>query len=426
MAKHAVPQIVVLGANFAGLTTARFIQERVKENAQITLIDRKSYLLFIPNIPLNVFENNNPADSLHMQFAKTLIDHGIEFIQAEVEEIDLEKKQVTYCPNERPGDAREKITYDYLIIALGAQLAYDQIEGFGQYGFTVSDTYYGNRLREYLFQGGYKGGPVTIGSARFHQGTRGKPDWLPITLAACEGPVLEVSLSMATWLKERDMGGPDKITMFTPGEVIAEDAGTEIVQEFLDMASKMGFQYVNQTEDIQSINADGVQFTNGKSLESELTIVMPDWVPHKLLKDLPFSDEVGFVVTDELMHAIGHPEVFAVGDAAALTVPKLGSLGHLEAEIVSKQIAKELGLISAEESDDPYRPFIICFGDMGDHKGFYIHSNTWFGGKTSVFKMGYIFYAMKIAFKEMYFQTGGAPPSWGIPLTEIVSDRLVP
>ena len=426
MTGQAEPQILVLGANFAGLTAARFIRERVKSKARITIIDRKSFLLFIPNIPLNVFENHDPAKNLHMSIDDTLRDHDIDFIQAEVNEIDLEKKRVTYVPVERLGSALEHIQYDFLVIALGARLAYDQIDGFGQYGFAVSDTFYGNRLRKYLFDGGYQGGPVAVGSARFHQGTRGKPAWLPTTLAACEGPVLEVALSMATWLKDHNMGGPEKITMFTPGEVIAEDAGKAIVQEFLDMAKNMGFQYLNQTQDIQSITADGVQFTNGKSLDAELTIVLPDWVPLRFLKELPFADEVGFVVTDELMHAVGYPEVYAVGDAAALTVPKLGALGHLQAEIVSKQIAKDLGLMTAEKADDPYRPQIVCFGDMGDKKGFYIHSDTWYGGDTSVFKMGYIFYAMKMAFKEMYFQTGGAPPSWGIPLTEIVSDRIVP
>ncbi len=119
-----------------------------------------------------------------------------------------------------------------------------------------------------------------------------------------------------------------------------------------------------------------------------------------------------------------HPEIFAVGDAAALTVPKLGSLGHQQAEIVARQLAVRLGRLDATTAGDPYRPEIVCFGDMGGHKGFYIHSDTWYGGKTSVFKMGYSPWAMKMAFKEMYFHSGGKPGSWGMPATEAVMDRL--
>lgn len=39
-------------------------------------------------------------------------------------------------------------------------------------------------------------GPVAIGSARFHQGLKDKPSWLPEAMAACEGPPLELALTM--------------------------------------------------------------------------------------------------------------------------------------------------------------------------------------------------------------------------------------
>lgn len=81
----------------------------------------------------------------------------------------------------------EKIGYDYLVIALGARLAYDKIEGFAEFGHTFSDTYYGNQVREYLYNE-YKGGPIVIGSDRFVQGQSPKLPKIPVALAACEGP----------------------------------------------------------------------------------------------------------------------------------------------------------------------------------------------------------------------------------------------
>ena len=44
------PHIVILGCNFAGLTTARYIHVAVKGKADISIIDRKSLLTFVPNI----------------------------------------------------------------------------------------------------------------------------------------------------------------------------------------------------------------------------------------------------------------------------------------------------------------------------------------------------------------------------------------
>ena len=415
--------MVVLGSSFAGLTTARFLRAQCGDAVDLTVVDRNPYLIFVPNIPMEVFADHDPLVSMHMETVRFHDHDGNEFINAAVHAIDLDHKSVTVVPTDRAGSAAETLRYDYLVIALGNQLAYDRIDGFAEHGDTVSSGYYGNKLRRKLVHG-YRGGPIAIGSARFHQGLEHKPDWLPVADAACEGPPLELGLSMAHWLQERHLGDAHKISLFTPGKVIAEDAGEAIVTEFLGLATSMGFGYQADTGDVARISAEGVEFTNGASVEAEIKIVMPDWVPHPFLRELPITDEQGFVITGTDMANPDHPEVFAVGDAAALTVPKLGSLGHQQAEIVARRIAVAVGRLDAAKVGRPYRPEVVCFGDMGARKGFYIHSDTWFGGHTSVLKMGYAPWAMKMAFKQMYFRSGGKPVSWGMPVTEVAMDRL--
>lgn len=419
----ARPRVVVLGSSFAGLTTARFLRSRCGEQIDLTVIDRNPYLIFVPNIPMEVLADHDPLVTMHMETVRFHDRDGNEFVNAAVEAIDPAERTVTFIPTDRAGSAPEIRPYDYLVIALGAQLAYDRIEGFAEHGDTVSSGFYGNKLRRKLTHG-YKGGPIAIGSARFHQGMEHKPDWLPVAEAACEGPPLELALSLAHWLGERSLGDARKITMFTPAKVMAEDAGEAVVNELLAMAEDMGFGYEAATRDIVRVTADGVELENGTTIEAELKLIMPDWVPHAFMEGLPISDDRGFVVTGTDMRSPVHPEIFAVGDAAALTVPKLGSLGHQQADIVARQIAVEIGQLPAAKEGDGYRPEVVCFGDMGGHKGFYIHSDTWFGGSTSVLKMGYAPWAMKMAFKEMYFRSGGKPVSWGMPAAELGMDHL--
>ncbi|MGV6819145.1 MAG: pyridine nucleotide-disulfide oxidoreductase, partial [Parvularcula sp.] len=121
-----------------------------------------------------------------------------------------------------------------------------------------------------------------------------------------------------------------------------------------------------------------------------------------------------------------YPEVFACGDAAAITVPKLGAIGHQETEIVGKQIAKDLGKLSAEIADEPWQPEVICIGDMGGGKAFYIHSNSWFGfgGDTQILEMGRVPYAQKILYKEMFFRHRGKIPNWGLPAATWAAEKL--
>ncbi len=129
------------------------------------------------------------------------------------------------------------------------------------------------------------------------------------------------------------------------------------------------------------------------------------------------------MVTDLYMRNPDYPEIFAVGDAASVTVPKLGSLGHMECEIASKVLANEV--LGKVEEIKPLHPMLICYGDMGSHKGFYMHTDEWWGGKTSVLKMGYTPYILKMGFKTMYQTLGGKIPSWGMPLSEYVGDHTI-
>lgn len=416
-------QVLILGGNFAGLGAAQKIRDHAGDGVDITLVDRKAYLDYIPNIPLEVFEGRDPSSTMHMDLIGPLAREKVAFRQAEVLGIDLDARRARVRPNERPGSTEYWIGYDILVIALGARLAYDEIEGFAEHGNSVSDAFLANRLIDYL-QNEYKGGPIAVGSARFTQGSKGRPPWLPTALAACEGPPVEVSLALAHWLQTHGKGGPKNITIFTPAPMIAEDAGEKAVEQLLTAASAMGFGYMNDTRDIVRLTAKGIEFADGRSLEAELKIVFPNWKAHAFLHGLPICDEAGFVVTDLLMRNPDHPEVFACGDAAALTVPKLGAIGHQQTDIVGRQIARDLGVMKPAQADTPFAPEVVCIGDMGGGKAFYIHADAWYGGKLQELRMGRLPYLQKVAYKEVFFRTGGRVPGWALPTAEWMSEQV--
>lgn len=426
------PIVLVLGANFAGLGSAQKIRQYAKDTVDIVVVDRKDYLLFVPNIPADVFENRNPALHQRMEIRDILAKDGIEFIQAEVQHIDPATQKVVVLPNERPGAAPISLSYDYLVIALGNRLAYDDIEGFAEYGDSVSDLYLGEKLRKKLHEGGYHGGPIAVGSARFRQGDGavGLEPYpggsIPAALAACEGPPVEVMMAAAHYLQETHQGAPDKITVFTPAELIAEDAGETVVHQLLDIATKMGFHYLNNTQDIKRITKEGVEFTDGRQVEAELKIIFPNWKAHDFLRDLPISDSEGFIVTDLLMTNPKYPNIFAAGDAAAVTMPKLGAIGHQQCEIVGRQVAKRVGAMTALEADQPLKPVVYCLGDMGGGKAFYIRSNTWFGGDTAVLKMGRVPYQLKMQYRTLFMHLNGKVPGWGLDFAEMAVEHHLP
>ncbi len=423
------PHVLILGGNFAGLACAQKIRHYVGDAARITVIDRKSYLLFIPNISSDVFEDRDPALHQRMDIVPVLDKDEVRFIHGDVTDVDLAERTVTFTPAERVGAEAEQVHYDYVVFALGARLAFDRIPGFAEFGHTVTDIYHGQKLRQYL-KDGYQGGPVAIGSARFHQGdgADGLAPYpggsIPQALAACEGPPIEVMMSMATWLKENHKGDARNVTVFTPGAVIAEDAGDQVVSQLLALATEMGFNYLHDVQDISRLTADGIEFADGRSIKAELKIILPDWVAHDFLKALPISDSQGFIRTDLLMRNPTYPEVFACGDCAAVTVPKLGGIGHQEAEIIGLQFGKIFGKIDAEKADQPLKPVVLCIGDMGDGKAFWIHSNSWFGGETQQLKMGRVPYFLKMRYRDLFFFSEGRVPAWGLDASVLIAKSL--
>ncbi|MCY0898431.1 MAG: FAD-dependent oxidoreductase [Firmicutes bacterium] len=418
------PSIVVLGSNFAGLAAAQKLREYAGDDVEITVIDRKNYLLFVPNIPSEILDyNRNPALTMHMDIIHPLAEDRIRFVQGEVMTFDVDQQTVEYVPTERPGAAYERLHYDYVVFALGTRLAYDAIEGFAEFGHTVSDTYYGERLRQYLHQE-YRGGPVVIGSDLFHQGTMTQ-NLVPMASAACEGPPVEMTFSMLAWLRRHHPRSAGSLTVFTPGETIAEDAGLNNVSALLKMAAEAGVHYKNNVRGIRRLTAEGIEFADGSSLEAELKIVFPDWRPHAFMKGTPIVDDQGFVLTDMTMRHPRYRNVLACGDAAAVVVPKLGYLAHITADMAAKQIAMDVGRLDPAVANIPPHFVVNCLGDMGDKRAFFINSDTWYGGTLEQLRAGSrVAYFLKMQYKDLFFRYKGKVPEWGIPVANFIASEL--
>lgn len=170
--------------------------------------------------------------------------------------------------------------------------------------------------------------------------------------------------------------------------------------------------------------AKGIEFPDGRKLKAELTIVFPNWKPQGLMRGLPISDGVGFVVTDMRIRNPSGPEVFACGDAAVLTVPKLGAMGHQEYEIVGRQIARDIAMMEHAKADAPWMPEVVCIGDIGGGQAFCSHATSWSGGNIQELRRGRLLYAQKLARKEMFFRNHGRVPNRGLPVAEWLAGRV--
>lgn len=108
------PQVVILGAGFAGLTAAKMLR---KAPVEITVIDRQNYHLFQPLLYQVATATLSPAD-IAVPVRSALRDQeNTRVLLGSVESIDRTSRRVKLA------DGRE-VSFDYLVVATGATHAY--------------------------------------------------------------------------------------------------------------------------------------------------------------------------------------------------------------------------------------------------------------------------------------------------------------
>jgi NADH dehydrogenase len=145
-------RVLVLGGGFAGVETALHLEKltRRRDDVEIWLVSRENFTLFTPLLP-EVCSGNLEARHCVTALRSQLRRPSSWAVTAEVEEIDLDAKQVVVMGGD--GD-QHRLNYDSLVIALGGETATFGITGIIEYAVgmkTLADAFaLRNRMIEML------------------------------------------------------------------------------------------------------------------------------------------------------------------------------------------------------------------------------------------------------------------------------------
>ena len=357
--------IVVLGAGLGGSIMAYELADQIRPGDTITVVTKDPKYHFVPSNPW-IAVGWREKEDISVDLAPTMAAKGIKFITTAAEKLHPAENRLELVDG-------SSISYDYIVIATGPELAFDEIEGLGPHGgHTQSVCHVDHALaaREVFEKLVANPGPVVIGAV---QG------------ASCYGPAYEFLFIVETALRRAKVR--DRVPMtFVTSEPYVGHLGLDGVGDTnglleSEMRGKhikwMTSTRVKKVEDgkmtVEQINDDG-SVKGEKELPFAFSMMLPAFRGIKAVSGIEgLSNPRGFTLVDKHQRNPKYPNVFAVGVCVAIPpmgptpvpcgVPKTGFM--IESMVTAT--AHNLGqLLRGEEPTNVGTWNAVCLADFGD------------------------------------------------------------
>ena len=339
-------RVLILGGGFAGIGAARALK---KADAEVVLVDKHDYHTFQPllyQVATDLLERTAVGHPLRDLF------HDQPNVRVHLDEttgLDLEKREAQFAE-------MKPITYDYLVLALGAEVNFFGAEGAPEHAFPMYTLADAIRVKEHILRkweaadkdselaedGALHvvvvgGGPTGVESA-------GALSELYRNNFADDYPDLHAEHARITLVE----AAPELFGMF-------HQKLRDYTKEALE---KRGVDVV-LGEIVESVEPTRVKLKSGKVLEAHTLIWGAGLQANPIVQSLGLDLEKGNRIGVEPDLSIpGHPEAFAVGDIAWITdskthevLPQLGSVALQAGDQAGENIARRI----AGKETKPFR-----------------------------------------------------------------------
>jgi len=299
-------RVVIVGAGFGGLAAARRLAGKAVD---VTIIDQRNYHLFQPLLYQVATAALSPADvawPIRGIFAK---NPNVRVVLGKVSGVDLEQRLVH--------SDRIDLPYDYLILASGAYHSYFGHDEWAMHAPGLKRIIDATEIRK----------RVLLAFERAEVGMSEAEQRRELTFVVIGGGPAGVEMAgavaeLARYTLARDFRRIDPRS----ARVILVEAGDRLLRAFPECLSayakraleRLGVEVLlNKTVEVRG----GEGAFIGDMLIPCATMIWAAGVKVPCLKDwLPVvTDRTGRVPVEPDLSVKGHPEVFVIGDAAAVT-----------------------------------------------------------------------------------------------------------
>ena len=357
-------RIVVMGAGLGGVACAYEMKKKVGKGHRVTLVGSNPYFEFTPSNPW-LMVGWRTAPETRVELAKHLAAKDVEWFPQMVGSIDAPGSRLTLADG-------STLDYDYLVIATGPKLAFDEVPGLGPKGHTQSVCTQGQAEQAWAeYQKFVEApGPIVVGAAAG---------------ASCFGPAYESAMILDTDLRRRRIRDRVPMTFVTAEPYIGHMGLGGVGDSKGLMESELRQRHINWICNAKITGVEAgvmtvVEHDEGGAQKKEhklpfrYSMVIPAFKGVEAVAAVPeLCNPRGFVVIDEHQRSKKYPNIYSAGVCVAIPpveatpvptgAPKTGYMIESMVSAICENVAADLAgkPVKARGTWNA-----ICLADFGD------------------------------------------------------------
>jgi len=356
--------VVVIGAGIGGMPAAYDLKKSLGKFHEVTLIGTSENFQFTPSNPWVTVGWRKPAKVL-VPVRENVERKGIRFIASPVTSLDPAGNRLTVA------DGTE-LAYDYLVIATGPKLAFEEIAGLGPELHTqsVCTTPHAEHAAEAYARFLENPGPVVVGAV---QG------------ASCFGPAYEFAMILDADLRKRKLR--DRVPMtFVTSEPYVGHMGlggvgdskglleSELRQRHIKWIANAKVLEARQDSVKVAEHDDRGNVSREHELPSRFTMLIPAFKGVDAVAAVKeMCNPRGFVLIDEFQRNPKFRNIYAAGVCTAIPPVEVTPVptgapktGYMIESMVTAIVHNIRDAIAGKEPTHKATWNAICLADLGD------------------------------------------------------------
>jgi NADH:ubiquinone reductase (H+-translocating) len=383
--------VVVVGSGFTGFECARRLARRLgKSDIDITIISPVDYMLYTPLLP-DVAGGVVDARFVTIPLAGTL--NGVRKIRGRVDSVDLDQHRLQFTDLEQRSC---ELSWDRLVLTPGSVTRLFDIPGLAQYARGLKSPAEALYLRDHFLE------QLELSCLEDDAGLAQARRTVVVVGASYSGTELVLQLRALANAAAKHMSfdpSAVKFLLLDKAEQVMPEVGEKLGARAMRVLQRRGVD-VRLGMTLNEVHADHVVLSDNSRVDTRTVAWVTGVTAAPLIQSLGLPTEKGRLIVQTDLQVLGHPDVFAAGDAAA--VPDLTQPGKItpptaqhatrQGKTLANNVAASLG--HGKKRDYKHRNMGLVV-DLGPHKAVANPLNIPLSGYPAKFvTRGYHLYAI--------------------------------